>query len=54
MRAACATFIQPGDAPLGLLWQVHNLRGVHAQYGGETSLPYPLHELALLKNAVTS
>jgi hypothetical protein len=50
---ACATFIQPGDAPLGLLWQVHNLRGIHAQYGGETSLPYPLHELALLKNAVT-
>jgi hypothetical protein len=49
----CATFIQPGDDPLALVWRVHHLRGVHAQYGGDTSLPYPLHELALLKNAVT-
>ena len=49
----CATFIQPGDDPLDLVWRVHHLRGAHAQYGGDTSLPYPLHELALLKNAVT-
>mgnify|MGYP002779608339 CR=1 FL=1 len=49
----CATFIQPEDNPIELVWRVHHLRGVHAQYGGDTSLPFPLHELALLKNAVT-
>lgn len=50
----CAFFTQPGDDPMALVARVHALRGAHAQYGGQTSLPYPLHELALLKNAITA
>lgn len=49
----CAFFLQPGDDPATFVQRVHGLKGVHAQYGGQTSLPYPLHELALLKNAIT-
>ncbi len=50
----CAFFIQPDDNPWAVLHRVQALRGFHAQYGAHTSLPYPLHELSLLKNAVTS
>ncbi|SDE32376.1 RNaseH domain-containing protein [Belnapia rosea] len=49
----CAFFIQPGDDPMAVVQRVNGLRGVHAQFDGYTSLPYPLHELALLKNAIT-
>ena len=49
----CAFFVQPGDDPMAVIHRVNGLRGVHAQYDGYTSLPYPLHELALLKNAIT-
>ncbi|MBS5905181.1 MAG: DUF3893 domain-containing protein [Acetobacteraceae bacterium] len=50
----CAFFLQPGDDPWSVIHRVQGLRGVHAQYGGQTSLPYPLHELSLLRNAITS
>ena len=49
----CAFFVQEGDDPMAIVQRVNGLRGVHAQYGDHTSLPYPLHELALLKNAIT-
>lgn len=49
----CAFFIQPGDDPWAVLHRVQALRGFHAHYGYHTSLPYPLHELSLLKNAGT-
>lgn len=49
----CAIFVQEGDDPMAIVQRVNGLRGVHAQYGDHTSLPYPLHELALLKNAIT-
>ena len=48
----CAFFLQPDDDPAAVIQRIHGLKGVHAQYGGHTSLPYPLHELALLKNAI--
>lgn len=50
----CAFFVQKDDDPMAVVQRVNGLRGVHAQYGDYTSLPYPLHELALLKNAITS
>lgn len=50
----CAFFLQKDDDPWEVLHRVQALRGFHVQYKAHTSLPYPLHELALLKNAVTS
>lgn len=50
----CAFFLQEGEDPTAVIHRVQALRAVHAQYGGHTSLPYPLHELSLLKNAITS
>jgi hypothetical protein len=31
----------------------HRLRRFHEQYDGDTQLPFPLHELLLLKKSVT-
>lgn len=50
----CITFMQPGDDPMKLISLVHLLRGAHPQYKYDTSKPYPLHELRLLGESVTS
>lgn len=49
----CVSFMQPSDDPQRLATLVHRLRGVHAQYRYDTSLPFPLHELRLLGGGVT-
>ena len=49
----CVVFMQTNDDPLRLATLVHRLRGVHAQYRYDTSLPFPLHELRLLGGSVT-
>jgi hypothetical protein len=50
----CAIFTQPNDDTVSLLMMAHRLRSVHAQFDDDTSLPFPLHELRLLGDAVTS
>jgi hypothetical protein len=50
----CAIFKQPDDEDVSLLMMAHRLRSVHAQFDDDTSLPFPLHELRLLGEAVTS
>jgi hypothetical protein len=50
----CVIFKQPGDDAVSLLMMSHRLRSVHAQVDNDTSLPFPLHELRLLGDAVTS
>ena len=49
----CVAFVQTDDDPQRLATLVHRLRGVHAQYRYDTSLPFPLHELRLLGGGVT-
>ncbi len=49
----CVAFMQEDDDPQRLATLVHRLRGVHAQYRYDTSLPFPLHELRLLGGGVT-
>jgi hypothetical protein len=50
----CDIFQQDGDEPASLLMIAHRLRSVHTQFDEDTSLPFPLHELRLLADAVTS
>jgi hypothetical protein len=48
-----AIFKPPEVAALRVLGYTHRLRGFHEQYDGATQLPFPLHELLLLKRSVT-
>lgn len=54
MDEICALFLQPGDNPADVTLLTHRLRTVHVQYGDDTRLPFPLHELRLLGKAVTA
>ena len=54
MDEICAVFKQPSDDAVDLMMLAHRLRSVHAQHDYDTTLPYPLHELRLLGDAVTS
>ncbi|WP_375462629.1 RNaseH domain-containing protein [uncultured Methylobacterium sp.] len=54
MDEICAVFCQPDDDLAAVRMAAHRLRQVHTQYGGDTRLPFPLHELQLLGRAVTS
>lgn len=48
MDEICIVFMQGNDNAKRLAALAHRLRGVHAQYRYDTSLPFPLHELRLL------
>jgi len=53
MDEICAIFCQPHDKLDDPKLIAHRLRSVHAQYDGDTRLPFPLHELRFLGKAVT-
>lgn len=50
----CVAFCQPADDLDEIRLFAHRLRQVHVQYGDDTRLPFPLHEIRLLSRAVTS
>ena len=54
LEELCAVFIQPEDvgSPLRCVDLADRWRGLHAAYGGETRLPFPLHELKLFDHAI--
>jgi hypothetical protein len=54
LEELCAVFLQPEDLddPLMLVDLADRWRHLHIAYGGETRLPFPLHELRLLENAI--
>lgn len=54
LEELCAVFLQPEDLgePLRLVDLADRWRHLHAAYGGETRLPFPLHELRLLEGAI--
>jgi hypothetical protein len=54
LEELCAVFIQSEDsgAPLRLVDLADRWRGLHAAYGGDTRLPFPLHELKLIEHAI--
>lgn len=54
LEELCAVFIQPedGGSPLRLVDLADRWRGPHAAYGGDTRLPFPLHELKLIEHAI--
>ncbi len=54
LEELCAVFIQPEDRtdPLRLVDLADRWRGLHAAYGGDTRLPFPLHELKLIEHAI--
>ncbi len=47
-------FLQPEDLadPLRLIDLADRWRDLHVAYGGQTRLPFPLHELRLLEGAI--
>ena len=47
-------FVQAGDQIESLQFMTHRLRSQHVNYGGDTRLPFPLHELIVLSKAITS
>lgn len=49
----CIVIAQSNDDMVDLQLLAHRLRSVHAQYGDDTRLPFPLHELKLLTRAIT-
>jgi hypothetical protein len=51
MDEICVLLAQPNDNFEDLAVMAHRLRQVHTQYGDDTRLPYPLHELKLLRKA---
>ena len=53
MDEICVAFMQNDDDAQRIATLAHRLRGVHAQYRYDTSLPFPLHELRLLGGGVT-
>lgn len=54
LEELCAVFLQPEDLaePLRLIDLADRWRHLHVAYGGETRLPFPLHELRLLEGAI--
>lgn len=50
----CVAFRQPSDDMDAIRLLAHRLRQVHVQYGDDTRLPFPLHEIRLLSRAVTA
>ena len=54
LEELCAVFLQPEDLDAPLKWVdlADRWRELHVAYGGETSLPYPLHELRRIEGAI--
>jgi hypothetical protein len=54
LEELCAVFVQPEDLvdPLRVVDLADRWRHLHIAYGGETKLPFPLHELRLLEGAI--
>lgn len=50
----CVVFQQREDSALRLAYLATRWRAVHAQYKFHTTLPFPLHELQLLGDAITA